>query len=109
MIYSLQELYSLCEQKSYIIDGKAYRRQNTYIYFIRHNFHTYNPKTNNTKLSEYNFIIRIIHKNIICKKHFVILNNYMAYIVNQYKTLNAASNVIKDRPIFSMPIHFRLE
>ena len=28
----------------------------------------------------------------------------MAYIVNQYKTLNAAKNIIKARPIYT---HFR--
>ena len=42
--------------------NKEYRLQDTYIYFSRHNVHTYNSKTNNTKLSEYNFIIRVIHK-----------------------------------------------
>ena len=79
-----------------------------YIYFIRLNVHTYNPKiicvnikTNNTKLSEYNSIIRIMHKSIFCKKHFLISNKYMAYIVIQYNTLNAANNIIKARPIFT--------
>ena len=33
------------------------------------------------------------------KKHFVILSKYMAYIVKQYNTLNAANNVIKAIPI----------
>ena len=75
MIYTTS-CYIYCKQFQ-IIDGKAimhnfnneYRCQDTYIYFIRHNVHAYNSKTNNTKLSEYNSISRIIHKYIKCKKN----------------------------------------
>ena len=40
-------------------------------------------------------------ENTCKKKHFIILNKYMAYIVNQYNTLNAANNIIKARPIYT--------
>ena len=73
--------------------NNEYRYQDTYNYFIRHNVHTYNSKTNNAKLSEYYSIIRVIHKNITCKKNFVILNKYKAYTVNQYNTLRHTQSI----------------
>ena len=77
-----------------------YRCQDTYIYFIRQNIYTYNSKTNNTKLLEYNSIIKIIQKILYAKTTLHHIKQiYGIHIVNQCNTLNAANNIIKDRPI----------
>ena len=55
--------------KQFLIISTMNEDAKTLTFILFDNVHAYNTKTNNTKFSEYNFVIRVIHNNITCNKN----------------------------------------